>query len=472
MFRNNWEYFLYLAGKRKKVFLSLFINLSLFTLVLVELPSAFTGAGGLAVTLGLLFNTCWSFYGLWGELSGVLRHPRLRQGLVPLDFPSMTPSLGETQLGYEPVRLAVEGRTQSLFISRPVNDYLWDRTDLAYIRDCFKEEKLRSFIDERYDSYDLFLRFKLRDANAKRIYFYNEKKLCLSRDLRPGDRAVYLHRSCYYDTHLTHHICESYLYDDDTDFVYADARRTFPWQPGAGRLLDVTNSHGSNEIGVSTLGVTKDGYLILLRQNSRANSSQGLLIPTGSGSADWKDRQKGSFTATIAYGMQRELSEECSLEGRHGIPVKELGETRITGFFRWVDRGGKPEFTGITRIDFPCNALIPNQDEVKGNFFETILLLRRDTGEFNLTALRELEGRLRGCGDCSIPLYGCVYNLLSLFEEPPVETDAQWRERLRRQKELVHFLFPSAPEWRGETRPLPGGKGFFMDVPLAVPTRD
>ncbi len=43
--------------------------------------------------------------------------------------------------------------------------------------------------------------------------------------------------------------------------------------------------------------------------------------------------------------MERELREETGL--RH----EEIQATRITGFARWLERGAKPEFFGITELN-------------------------------------------------------------------------------------------------------------------------
>jgi 8-oxo-dGTP pyrophosphatase MutT (NUDIX family) len=42
--------------------------------------------------------------------------------------------------------------------------------------------------------------------------------------------------------------------------------------------------------------------------------------------------------------MERELHEET------GIRPDEIAATRVTGFARWLERGAKPEFFGITEL--------------------------------------------------------------------------------------------------------------------------
>jgi 8-oxo-dGTP pyrophosphatase MutT (NUDIX family) len=46
----------------------------------------------------------------------------------------------------------------------------------------------------------------------------------------------------------------------------------------------------------------------------------------------------------LKQGMERELREET------GIRPDEITATRVTGFARWLERGAKPEFLGITEL--------------------------------------------------------------------------------------------------------------------------
>lgn len=77
--------------------------------------------------------------------------------------------------------------------------------------------------------------------------------------------------------------------------------------------------------------------LIIWTQNRIAQSSGGLLVPTGSGSCDFVDRRGKSFNDTIIYAMNRELWEENS--GKLlCASVEEIGQTKILGTFRWINK--------------------------------------------------------------------------------------------------------------------------------------
>lgn len=79
----------------------------------------------------------------------------------------------------------------------------------------------------------------------------------------------------------------------------------------------------------------------------------------GSGSIDFKDYSKlKTFNQTIKDAMTRELKEENSLN-----KTDFSAETKILGFFRWIKRGGKPEFVGITKISCDYTDLEPDRKE-------------------------------------------------------------------------------------------------------------
>ncbi|WP_146164849.1 hypothetical protein [Desulfonatronum sp. SC1] len=121
-----------------------------------------------------------------------------------------------------------------------------------------------------------------------------------------------------------------------------------------------------NHIGISTVVLTSDGQLVLWRQSGGAQQSRDLLAPTGSGSCDWQDWSRLSRSASlktlISSAMEREFREESHplKSALRGIAIR----TEILGHFRWVRRGGKPEFVGVSKIEAPFSRLQANTDEV------------------------------------------------------------------------------------------------------------
>ena len=70
----------------------------------------------------------------------------------------------------------------------------------------------------------------------------------------------------------------------------------------------------SDHIGISTLAITADGYVIILHQNDKALTSTDRLMPSASGSVDFKDFHPNTdFRQTLITAAERELKEETNL---------------------------------------------------------------------------------------------------------------------------------------------------------------
>jgi hypothetical protein len=119
----------------------------------------------------------------------------------------------------------------------------------------------------------------------------------------------------------------------------------------------------NNHVGVSTLAITSDRYLGVWQQGHLNIQDPGKIVATGSGSADYADLDTTSLRNSVIRGMQRELREEGL---RRGVDeqVAFSGQTTIIAFFRWLDRGGKPEFVGLTRLGVSRADVYPDHREV------------------------------------------------------------------------------------------------------------
>jgi hypothetical protein len=122
-----------------------------------------------------------------------------------------------------------------------------------------------------------------------------------------------------------------------------------------GELIQLCESLCSNYLGGSTVAVTNDNYIIINSQSSRSAANSGRLAPSGSGSTDFRDLKKlvknkkkseQTFQELVKITMERELREECGLLHKN-VKMK----SKVIGFARLLERGGKPDFFGITYID-------------------------------------------------------------------------------------------------------------------------
>lgn len=206
-----------------------------------------------------------------------------------------------------------------------------------------------------------------READYPKLFF-NESKLCLSSDLTGNPDCVRVFKARYFDSLLTNELCTRNLVTRDKyPSVVFRGEGIFPSVVDESyqlRLNSIADSLMANHIGVSTIAHTADGFLILWRQSPAAQQSQTLAVSTGSGSCDWTDLGPDlSLHKTIVSAMERELHEE-SLRRRSIIRRDQIAQTKILGFFRWVTRGGKPEFVGISKLTVHKSDLEPSEDEV------------------------------------------------------------------------------------------------------------
>ena len=106
-----------------------------------------------------------------------------------------------------------------------------------------------------------------------------------------------------------------------------------------------------NIMGVSTIAVTSDGFLVLNRQSSCSSANAGRIAPSGSGSVDYADYLELTDSLdtvclddVLIKAAERELKEESCI-GDVGI------ETRLIGHFKLISRGGKGDFMCVSRLD-------------------------------------------------------------------------------------------------------------------------
>lgn len=180
---------------------------------------------------------------------------------------------------------------------------------------------------------------------------YNNSKVRLETDLFSDTECVSVGRTDYYSGLCTNEV---------TGSVIRSRRQIPPVYDGwamvreDGVLFPLAVSPCSNHIGISTVAITRDLRVILTVQPKRAAQNADLLVPSGSGSADFTDaRGDGGFQEFLARAMERELWDECGLAGIDRC----VASTHITGFARLIRRGGKPEFFGVTLLDLDSEAV-------------------------------------------------------------------------------------------------------------------
>lgn len=321
-------------------------------------------------------------------------------------------------------------RKEYVYINDKVNVLLQGNERMSIYRNFQHEENLKKQICNEHlwnSTFYPFLHQKYRETGYKGNQFYNEEKFGLSED--PEQASVYVHKTCYFDTYLTNIIPGNSLIRNCDQRVLCETEELMPYRKEekcsthSKKILYKMAGDGvcrSNEVGISTLFLI-DGAILFWQQSPYALSSVNLIAPSGSGSADWDDckcyfNEPNGLRKAVVYGMQRELWEE-SYSYTNQVSMKcfmNHAETRIIGYFRWLEKSAKPEFVGVTRI---CpnnifesrNYIVPEFMEVKGKKF----VKAKTIGEF-LYSFRNTVIKLRSSvqiNNHSVPSAMAVYFL-------------------------------------------------------------
>ena len=282
-------------------------------------------------------------------------------------------------------------------------------------------KKTDDYIRDHFSYLFPFLCKHYRDSQNDKKLFTNDSKLCLSGDISKNDDYVHLCRGSYYNTYLTNKIFLKKLVPNDSVDI-------MPIHGYSNRFMILPFDYFSNEIGVSTLAITLDGYLFFQEQGSQSDSSPDLIVPSGSGSADWQDYVKSkknritTFEGIISYSTMRELSEETGYK-KHD-PLQIVKKNKIIGFFRWMDYGGKPEFVSLSLINLKRDDIHPQRSEQKALNTDKYCfqVINRD-GSFNDDELNRCFSTMND-DRCSLPLYVNLHFLKMFIEDSRPEFES------------------------------------------------
>jgi hypothetical protein len=237
--------------------------------------------------------------------------------------------------------------------SKSVDDYLLEcdtkgkTIEFIMIRNYV--EKIRNNIRSNYSVYLMFLKRQFNLMALEIRPLINEKKISMLNEPTP-DEAIKISKSSYYDFILSNVISRKKItinnYGDEKIFYDGNIIAPYYEINGTKRLQDYAYSEMNNNIGVSVLALSLDKVLSLFYQG-KSYIDTTSVVPTGNGSADWKDCKKanGNFINIIKRAMERELKEEA-LPGENDIK-----KITVIGYFKWLEMVGKPQFIGIANIN-------------------------------------------------------------------------------------------------------------------------
>lgn len=267
-----------------------------------------------------------------------------------------------------------------------VDHALFDRSDKLYLK---VSPKMKPISNDRREALYQIVKKKV---DAGKIIF-NDKLVCLRTDLLLSSvlseknavgetdlsdlQLVEVEKTDYFSNLTTNDQIFSRLFSCDYSSVFYGKDMTVD---SFSALYNLSQSPAANIIGVNTLAITCDGYLVINIQNNHNDVNNHNFVPSGSGSSDFNDlkaclqiekdgseevrkglkskkRYTCEFKKFITYGMLRELAEESHLckhkdKNAFGEFIKKyLPSTYICGYIRLLNRGGKPDFFGVTFLD-------------------------------------------------------------------------------------------------------------------------
>jgi hypothetical protein len=297
---------------------------------------------------------------------------------------------------------------ESALVSSVVDDRLMTRESLPFLLDDGHDNFIRSRHQLRY--------IAIRVAN-KREHTTNGVKLALydMADALMEDRPLRLRKSYYFDALLTAEAFRSRIFRNNITGdkeVYTDLTTYFPVrQERSGevhsvRLREDFFQKVSGHIGITTLLVTENRRIAMLHQGETKAVGARTVSLGGSGSLDFAEIARAGDTndllKVVTHGMAREMCEETGMQAWFDAVHHN---TLLTGFFRWIDRCGKPEFVGITRagdVPFSRRRAIDGDEVVKydeipvtintlKDFHKVLAYVRDNNINLSLSALMALH---------------------------------------------------------------------------------
>lgn len=360
----------------------------------------------------------WEAYATQSEVRSYFHIQRsiLRNNLSK---PIVQPGEKEKEAGFVPIEIP-GNRTDLIYASEKLNRYIQTTPLLINLSET-KSRHIKEYIQvHREILLQYFNHYFFHSLHSNR-QFTNDKKLCLSRDIGLNSSHVGCHAGGYYDSFVTNQVSGTTLIIKDKVHTTITTEHIFPsHEDGNGNryLYDVSSSQMNDHLGCSTIGFTSDNYLLIWVQGSQTQFNHDMLIPTGSGSANISDIRGHNLQKTVVRAMERELMEETQADKSL---KNSLNRTLILGFYRWVTRGGKPEFSGITKLPGTADQYNPDSREARTEKSSAL--------KFKLESIDDLPGvinKIKSRNRTSTPLYMCLYQLEEMYNN--------------RKEELKEFL--------------------------------
>jgi len=348
----NYISYLNYGFKYKQInVLSLLLNLIILIVALINIQDILKYSSILIIFALFFLNIVWQVIGTFSDLILYFKRVSLYEKRINLAPDKILVSDKEQSLGFEKIVIG----QNIIIMSKLTNAFCQAEIEPGCRIENNQLKRVQEQIRINFPALVMFLKCRFQLTKSNGTIFNNQRKLCLAGDIESG-LPVSFCKGFYYNTHITNMSYFTYLLNTDGQEIYS------PYFALNGyKIPNLGASEMGNQIGLSTLAITSDGYVVCLWQQIISNSSPGLLVPTGSGSADWKDYNADGFFPTIITAANRELYEEIGYPKHYD--KHNIAKTKIIGFFRWMNMAGKPEFICISKLNIHLNQIKPYKKE-------------------------------------------------------------------------------------------------------------
>ena len=202
-----------------------------------------------------------------------------------------------------------------------------------------------------------------KDKQKNGILLFNDPHPGLRTDIFFNDSNLYklMVKKTDYFSHITsNQLIYKKIYKPDSTLFYEGWRMTlnddFSYK-------NIQCSRAANMFGVSSLLVSKDGYLIISRQGRKNDSGVSELIPSATGSIDIEDININRYLLDnneklyylndlITNAGKREIEEETY------VSINNIDRIDVIGFMRMMFLGGHPEFMTLAHAKLTKKEII------------------------------------------------------------------------------------------------------------------
>ena len=388
-FKNLFSYLCFVFSLDRFQLISTIVDISILCWAFFNWKEVAFQPSLLLIFFGVFFNFVWQLFNVYGHFS-FLKNENPKDPLLSMlrksrdekkDFSKIPTDMGLLRKKIFPYTVNTEW---GVLENKDITELLRGENGIIPEVSKNKQAVTRMYIKQYKDTLLKFLNHRWHEINYKGGQFTNDTKLCLTSELFPteenGSYKWRVTKGYYYQGYLTNFIYTQYVGGSHYKLFPPVNMKTDP-------IKSLGESDFSDHIGVSTLLYTSDGYIFIFRQAGNAGYNANYFMPTGSGSVDYSDfKNDKDFRDVIIRAAERELAEESSLKKMIGddLFAKQL-HTQVIGYYRDMERGGKPEFCCVSKIDRTEEDVIEyirtNDKEIAIKSNKPMLLTDKETWE-------------------------------------------------------------------------------------------